>query len=171
MILRHSEHIWTGLLKNSPECLTMAVAEDICLDINDSNDFGMRCQGFRFSKDGKVARRFSPGYPVLQTAILINEELLDNSLQRQLYYRTFSLKRSIAECVEEHHHADRKGKGRRVEPDSTDPAADLVEFFRDTSRSWKKHWNTTDLRKGMNFSLGSHGHLKVFQRSTEGIRF
>jgi hypothetical protein len=168
MILRRSEHNWTGLLKDSPECLTMAVAEDICLDFNDSNDFGMRCQGLRFSKDGKVARRFSPGYPVLQTAILINEGLLEDSLQRQLCYRTFSLKRSIADCVEEHHHADRKGKGRRVEPHSTDPAADLMEFFRDTSRNWKGYWNTTNLSKGTRFSLGSHGHLKVFQKSTEG---
>jgi hypothetical protein len=61
MILRRSEYIWTVLLKDSPECLTMAVAEDICLQFNDGNDFGMRCQGLRFSKDGKVARRFSPG--------------------------------------------------------------------------------------------------------------
>jgi len=168
IILRRSEHNWTGMLKDSPECLTMAVAEDICLDCNDSNNFGMRCQGLRFSEDGKVARRFSPGYPVLQTAILINENLLEECFQRQLCYRTLSLKRKIAECVEEHDHAERGGKCERVMPHSASPAAYLMEYFGDTSRSWKGYWNTTNLSKGTKFSLGSHGHLKVLPRSTDG---
>ena len=78
--LFRSEHTWTGFLKDSPECLTMAVMDSACLDLNgiagQVAGYGRRCQSHRVRhRDGSIDR-WAAGYPVLQTAIELNEEML-----------------------------------------------------------------------------------------------
>ncbi|OAF98673.1 uncharacterized protein CC84DRAFT_1264875 [Paraphaeosphaeria sporulosa] len=157
VVLRRSEHTWTGLLKDSPECITMAITESICLDFDDSDGYGMRCQSLRFSQDGRNARRHSPGYSVLQTAILVNEDLLEDS--GQLCYRTSSRKRKIVECEEEKAQAEMKNGSRRKQH-SEDYARYHMEYFGDASQSWNGYW---DIKKwvpsldGMAASSEHHG--------------
>ncbi|KAL9117332.1 MAG: hypothetical protein Q9187_006132 [Circinaria calcarea] len=78
--LFRSEHTWTGFLKDSPECLTMAVMDSACLDLDgiagQVAGYGRRCQSHRVRhRDGSIDR-WAAGYPVLQTAIELNEEIL-----------------------------------------------------------------------------------------------
>ena len=98
--LFRSEHTWTGFLKDSPECLTMAVMSTACLDFDDVQGFGRRCLAPSPQKDGSTLM-WKPGYPVLQTAILLNEDTLkDEGLtcakprpgHKRLYWDTTKLK-------------------------------------------------------------------------------
>ena len=70
-----SEHTWTGFLQDSPECLTMAVMDSVCLDIDDAAQYARRCQSLRPNDKGSFDK-WSKGYPVLQTAVLLNKALL-----------------------------------------------------------------------------------------------
>lgn len=165
VVLRRSEHTWTGLLKDSPECMTMAIAESICLDFDDSDGYGMRCQSLRFSKDGRNARRYSPGYSVLQTAILVNEDLLQDS--GQLCYKISSRKRKLVHCEEEKTYAERQDQNQKNKH-SEDNVIYHMECFGEASQSWNGYWDVSKLREGTKLSLGSHGHLKILPRSTSG---
>lgn len=78
--LFRSEHTWTGFLKDSPECLTMAVMDSACLDLDgiagQVAGYGRRCQSHRVRhRDGSIDK-WAAGYPVLQTAIELNEDML-----------------------------------------------------------------------------------------------
>ena len=75
VILFRSEHTWTGFLQDSPECLTMAIIDPACLDLDDADGCVRRCQSSRSCEDGRSIK-WSPGYPVLQTSMLLNEEIL-----------------------------------------------------------------------------------------------
>jgi hypothetical protein len=66
--LFRSEHTWTGMVKDSQECFTMAVMVIACLDYDDECGFGRRCCGFAPNRD--------PGYSVLKTAITLNKAIL-----------------------------------------------------------------------------------------------
>ena len=70
-----SEHTWTGFLGDSEECLTMAILSTACLDF-DHADFGRHCSTMYTST--RVSKLFK-GYPVLQTSLQINTELLSKS--------------------------------------------------------------------------------------------
>lgn len=72
-----SEHTWTGFLKDSPECLTMAVIDEVCFELHDKAGYGRRCQATRPQENGRIVK-WTPGYPVLQTAILLNESIPNN---------------------------------------------------------------------------------------------
>ena len=75
--LFRSEHTWTGFLQDSPECLTMAIMDTTCLDLDDADGYVRRCQSSRSSEDGRLVK-WTPGYPVLQTSMLLNEQVLKN---------------------------------------------------------------------------------------------
>ena len=73
--LFRSEHTWTGFLEDSEECLTMAILSTACLDF-DHAGFGRRCSAtYTSTRASKVYK----GYPVLQTSLQINTELLSKS--------------------------------------------------------------------------------------------
>ena len=76
-----SEHTWTGFLHDSTSCLTMAVMESGCLDLPDTLTFGRRCQfqsqsGRPQGRNGTAKQQ--AGFPVLQTALQLNESILKN---------------------------------------------------------------------------------------------
>ncbi|PSN67033.1 hypothetical protein BS50DRAFT_380456 [Corynespora cassiicola Philippines] len=168
VVLRRHEHTWTGLLKDSPECITMAVVESTCLEFDDSYSLGTRCQSLHFSQDGRRTIRYSPGFSVLQTAILLNEFLLADS--DQLCYRTYSRKRKLVECEEEKVHAEMKN-GTRRKPHSEDYAQYNLEYFGHSAQSWNGYWDVTNLSRGTKFSLGSHGQLRILRTPSVGIRY
>jgi hypothetical protein len=161
IVLRRSGHSWTGLLKDSPEILTMVIAEDICLSFNASDGSGVRCEGLRLRKDEKITRPVSHGYSVLQTAILINEDLLEVHNSCELHYQSLSFKQKIAE---EQNGVKERDNCRLAVPSPVDPAAYLIQCFGDASRSWEGYWDPSCLVRGRKFSLGSHGHLKLLFR-------
>ncbi|CZR66775.1 uncharacterized protein PAC_16676 [Phialocephala subalpina] len=73
--LFRSEHTWTGFLEDSEESLTMAIVGMTCLDFN-YRGYGRRC-----SQAPSIA---SPkGYPVLQTALKLNESILKGGKLKQ----------------------------------------------------------------------------------------
>jgi hypothetical protein len=74
--LHESEHTWIGFLADSTESCTMAVIEDICLEVDDSVWNGRRC--LATSVMGGVTRKRRRGNSVLETAVQINEEALKN---------------------------------------------------------------------------------------------
>jgi len=69
------EHTWTRFLQDSPECLTMAVMDWRCLDFNDAAGWGRRCRKPQPTLDGRM-KAWTLGYPVLETALLVNESLV-----------------------------------------------------------------------------------------------
>ncbi|KAF4630076.1 hypothetical protein G7Y89_g8065 [Cudoniella acicularis] len=74
--LFRSEFTWTGLIKDSMDCCTMAVMAIACLSYNDRHHFGRRCR--RFATEGKF------GYPVMKTSLSINKTILkDEGLQAE----------------------------------------------------------------------------------------
>jgi hypothetical protein len=72
--LVRKKHTWTRFRRDSPEVLTMAVMDSRCLDFNDLTKYGRRCQQFRPTPDGRV-KILDLGFPVLETAILVNEKV------------------------------------------------------------------------------------------------
>ena len=86
--LFRSEHTWTGLLRDSTTCLTMAVVNDTCLSLSDTDGYGRQCQ-FQESDDAKQngmvkGKKPQLGFSVLQTALLLNESILkDEGLKRE----------------------------------------------------------------------------------------
>ena len=87
--LYRSEHTWTGLLRDSTTCLTMAVVNDTCLSLENTDGYGRQCQSRKLSgekrKDmGKWKKKQQAGFSVLQTALLLNESILkDEGLKRE----------------------------------------------------------------------------------------
>lgn len=63
--LSPSDHTWVGFLKDSPDCCTMAILEDVCLEIN--KYAVRRCR--------KMTEACTTTYTVLETKICINENL------------------------------------------------------------------------------------------------
>ena len=149
LLLRRSEHSWTGFLRDSPECLTMAIVDDNCLDFNDAEGYGMRCQAPLLSKNSVGTKRSSPGYSVLQTALLINKELLNSE---GLQYKLPDRKRKHAPCGDTWAHVGLKGANCYERP----------QHHEDLNSS-KGYWNITSLKKRSKFSLGTHGYLTVYR--------
>jgi hypothetical protein len=75
------EHTWTRFLRDTPEVMTMAVVEDICLEPNQS--YGRRCAAWRFDESGKETRT-EGGFPILQTRIQINERFITQTRSQSL---------------------------------------------------------------------------------------
>jgi hypothetical protein len=79
--LFRNEHTWTRFLNDSPECLTMAVMDPRCLDFNDAAGWGRRCRKPGPTSDGNwIACKL--GFPVLETAILINESIIHTLIKK-----------------------------------------------------------------------------------------
>lgn len=73
--LYKSEHTWTGFLEDSEESMTVAILSSACLDF-DHAGFGRRCSTtYNMTSSSKSCK----GYPVLQTSLQINTELLSNN--------------------------------------------------------------------------------------------
>jgi hypothetical protein len=72
-----SELTWTRFLKDTPECLTMAVVNSSCLDLNPRVGWGGRCQNAKGQTEGLNSHR----YPFLETAILLNESLIGQLIE------------------------------------------------------------------------------------------
>jgi hypothetical protein len=68
--LFRSEYTWTSLVKDSEECLTMAVMVTSCLVYRDKHGYGRRCCGFKPIKTN--------GYPVLKTRLYLNQSILQD---------------------------------------------------------------------------------------------
>lgn len=75
--LSRSEHTWDGFLRDSPETLTLAIVDKICLRMNDKPEYGWErcCLAPRQALDGSSVV-WTPGYSVLETSLLINEDIL-----------------------------------------------------------------------------------------------
>ncbi|KAK2599043.1 hypothetical protein QQS21_005510 [Conoideocrella luteorostrata] len=67
--LSPSEHTWVGFLKDSPDCCTMAVFENVCLEMD---KYAVR----RCRKIMETETAISATYTVLQTKICFNEDLV-----------------------------------------------------------------------------------------------
>jgi hypothetical protein len=74
------DHTWTRFLRDSPEALTMAVIDSRCLDFNDLMGYGRRCRQLPPTPNGK-AKILELGFPVLETAILVNEKAARELIQ------------------------------------------------------------------------------------------
>ena len=87
--LFRSEHTWTGLLRDSTTCLTMAVMNDTCLNLENNDGYGRQCQYKKPAHDtqngpAKKRQKRQIGFSVLQTALLLNESILkDEGLKRE----------------------------------------------------------------------------------------
>jgi hypothetical protein len=81
--LQSSTHTWAGFLKDSRETCTMAIFEDVCLELKDINT-GKQCQSHpsRARVHG-VSHRDPPcpGFSVLETLLIINENIIPEGLR------------------------------------------------------------------------------------------
>lgn len=123
-----SEHTWNPFLSDSTESLTLAIAEKTCLCMSDQPRYGWErcCLAPRERCNGSTYV-YSPGYPVLETSLLINEDML----------RKEGL----------HHKKRRHGE-------------------QDNSKRW---WDTKDMKKGSEFSLGDRGSLRLYLKGEEQL--
>lgn len=64
--LFRSEHTWSGFLQDSEEIMTLAIFNTNCLEFHDTTGLGRRCSQ-------------PPGFPVLKTALWINEAIIENN--------------------------------------------------------------------------------------------
>lgn len=151
VILRRSEHSWTGFLRDSPESLTMAIIGDKCLDFRAAEDYGMRCQDIRLGKNGTVPKRYSLGYSALHTSLLINEELV-KSMNIQYRYPDRKRKRRI--CGATGSNVELEEENCRGRPQQHEC---LLENL-------KGHWDMMNIKKCSNFSLGIRGYLTLYKR-------
>lgn len=78
--LFRDEHSWTGLLRDSPETLTFAIIGEICLYMKNTPVLGWErcCLAPRERLNGTVLC-WTPGDPVLETSLLLNEAILSDS--------------------------------------------------------------------------------------------
>lgn len=89
---RH-EPTWTGLLRDSPETATVAIVSGICLCMNHKPIFGEQCcLAPRGKPNGTYV--WSPGDPLPETSLLINEDLLKDVGLRRCYPKANKRKRS-----------------------------------------------------------------------------
>ena len=76
--LTRSEHNWTGFLHDSTVSLTMAVMDSACLTLDSPVEQVRDCQLGLNNKKHNTVKRLAAEYPVLQTALQINQDLLRN---------------------------------------------------------------------------------------------
>ena len=150
VILRRSEHSWTGFLRDSPESLTMAMIGDKCLDFRAAEGYGMRCQDIRLGRNGTVPKRYSLGYSALHTSLLINEELVKSM---NIQYRYPDRKRKRRTCGATGSNLGLEEGNCRGKPQQHER---LLE-------SPKGHWDMMNIKKCSNFSLGIRGYLTLYK--------
>ena len=77
--LARSEHNWTGFFSDSTTSLTVAVMDNACLTLDSTLQYARGCQTVPGSqKRISTAKSLTPEYPILQTALQINEDILKN---------------------------------------------------------------------------------------------
>jgi len=137
VVLLRSEYTWTGLVKDSQECMTMAIMVSSCLDYDDENGYGRRC--------GRLAGPPPSGYPVFQTQLQLNKAALKDeglSYKRsrdrcQLKYNTEKLKKGAKFYLGEHGtlHVLQPPKSLYIEVEWEPLISDLVKEAEDVAKN------------------------------------
>lgn len=78
--LDSSLHTWTGFLKDTKDCCTMAIFENICLELGDLT-CGRRCPHGNSIGNVRHGDECS-GYSVLQTAVTMNEKKVPKTMRK-----------------------------------------------------------------------------------------
>jgi hypothetical protein len=79
--LSRREHSWTRFLKDTHDCLTMAAMSSSCLDLDGTAGWGRSCRQV-VGKNEEPKIDITLTFPVLQTAVLINESLVSRLVKQ-----------------------------------------------------------------------------------------